>query len=70
MGKSDGSKPYAPMEPRHVRARRDERAETPEAANALVKALRQLFNFALEYILVQRNRAKDVPYLKSGSENS
>lgn len=49
-------------------ARRDERAETPEAANVLVKALRQLFNFALEYELAQRNPAKDVPYLKSGSE--
>ena len=66
--KHDGDKPYAQMEARHVRKRRDERAETPEAANALVKALRQLFNFALEYELAQRNPAKDVPYLKSGSD--
>ncbi|WP_309773762.1 tyrosine-type recombinase/integrase [Nitrobacter vulgaris] len=33
-----------------------------------MKALRQLFNFAVEYELTQRNPAKDVPYLKSGSE--
>lgn len=64
----DGDKPYAQMEPRHVRKRRDERADTPEAANGMVKALRQLFNFAVEYELAQRNPAKDVPYLKSGSE--
>lgn len=64
----DGGKPYAQMEPRHVRKRRDERADKPESANALVKALRQLFNFAIEYELAQRNPAKDVPYLKSGSE--
>jgi integrase len=64
----DGDKPYALMEPRHVRRRRDERMDKPEAANALVKSLRQLFSFAVEYELAQRNPAKDVPYLKSGSE--
>jgi integrase len=66
--KRDGDKPFAQLEPRHVRKRRDERSDKPEAANALVKALRQLFNFAVEYELAQRNPAKDVPYLKSGSE--
>lgn len=66
--KRDGDKPFAQLEPRHVRKRRDERSDKPEAANGLVKALRQLFNFALEYELAQRNPAKDVPYLKSGSE--
>jgi integrase len=65
---ADGEKPYALMEPRHVRKRRDQRADKPEAANAVIKALRQLFNFAVEYELAQRNPAKDVPYLKSGSE--
>lgn len=65
---SDGGKPYAQMEARHVRKRRDERADKPEAANALVKALRQLFNFAVEYEYVQSNPAKSVPYLQSGSE--
>lgn len=66
--KRDGDKPFAQLEQRHVRKRRDERSDKPEAANTLVKALRQLFNFAVEYELAQRNPAKDVPYLKSGSE--
>lgn len=64
----DGDKPFAMMEPRHVRARRDQKADRPEAANAMVKALRQLFGFAIEYDLATRNPAKDVPYLKSHSE--
>ena len=66
--KRDGDKPFALMEPRHVRKLRDERSDKPEAANAIIKALRQVFAFALEYELIQRNPAKDVPYLKSGSE--
>ena len=64
----EGDKPFALMEPRHVRARRDQNADRPEAANAMVKALRQLYGFAIEYDLVTRNPAKDVPYLKSHSE--
>jgi integrase len=64
----DGDKPYALMEARHVRKRRDEKAELPEAANALIKALRQVFSFAIGNDLAARNPAKDVPYLKSGSE--
>ena len=61
----EGDKPYAKMEPRNVRKRRDDHADRPEAANAKVKALRQLFNFAVEYELAQTNPAKKVPYLKS-----
>lgn len=64
----DGDKPYALMEARHIRRRRDEKAETPEAANSLIKALRQVFAFAVENDLADRNPAKDVPYLHSGSE--
>ena len=64
----DGDKPYALMEARHVRRRRDEKAETPEAANSQIKALRQVFAFAVANDLAERNPAKDVPYLKSGSE--
>lgn len=64
----DGSKPFALMEPRHVRKRRDQNADRPEAANAIVKALRQLFSFAIEYDLATQNPAKDVPYIKSQSE--
>jgi integrase len=64
----DGDKPYALMEARHVRRRRDEKAELPEAANSLIKALRQVFTFAVSNDLASRNPAKDVPYLRSGSE--
>jgi integrase len=52
------------MAKRNVRALRDERAAFPEAANARVKALRQLFKWAIEYEHVQHNPARDVPYLK------
>lgn len=64
----DGSKPFALLEPRHVRKMRDDKADTPEAANGIVKALRQTFNFAVEYELASRNPARDVPYIRSTSE--
>ncbi|MBL4766407.1 MAG: tyrosine-type recombinase/integrase [Rhodobacteraceae bacterium] len=63
-----GSHPFTMMEPRHVRAMRDEIADRPEAANAFVKSLRQVFNFAVEYDLAERNPARDVPYIRSGSQ--
>ncbi len=65
---ADGDNPYAKLEARHIRKRRDDRADTPEAANAIVKALRQVFSFAVEYELAERNPASDVPYIKSGSQ--
>ncbi len=57
----DGSKPYVMMEPRHVRARRDEKSERPESANGLLKALRQVFTFAVENDLAERNPAQRGP---------
>jgi integrase len=68
ISEQHGSKPFPLLEPRHVRRMRDEKAETPEAANAIVKALRQVFGFAVEYELATRNPARDVPYLRSGSD--
>jgi hypothetical protein len=38
-----GKKPYAYMEARHVEELKDAKAKTPEAANARVKSLRQVF---------------------------
>jgi len=68
---SDGAefavKPFRLLEPRHVRKLRDDRADMPEAANAMVKAVRQVFTYAIAADLADRNPAKDVPYLKSGS---
>jgi integrase len=62
-----GSKPAKLMEVRHVRYLRDARVDRPEAANAILKALRQIFAYGLAVELVARNPAKEVPYLKSGS---
>ena len=64
-----GSKPFARMEPRHVARIRDEKADLPEAANARLKALRQVFSWATspEYGYAHSNPARDVSYLKSGN---
>ena len=58
---------FADMMPSHVAKLRDEKAATPAAANALVKALRQLFTWAASpsYGYAARNPARDVPYLAS-----
>src|SRR5215212_11767481 len=61
-----GHKPFKMMQPRHVFELRDERAEAPQAANARVKALRQVFKFAVLRQLAHRNMAADVPYLDGG----
>lgn len=65
-----GHKPHAKMQPTHVRRIRDEKAEFPEAANARVKALRQLFKWAADPTvrLAESNPAKDVPYFRTGDE--
>ncbi|MGE5515117.1 MAG: tyrosine-type recombinase/integrase [Bacteroidota bacterium] len=62
-----GKKPYARMEPRHVCAMRDARADAPESANSIVKALRQVFNWATSITvkLAQTNPARDVPYFQA-----
>ena len=56
---------HAKLEARNIRQWRDARADRPEAANSLVKALRQVFSSAIENDLADRNPARDVPYLKS-----
>ena len=59
----DGHKPYARMEPRHVRTLRDEKAG-PEAANGILKALRALFAWAVATELASTNPAKSVPKVR------
>ena len=59
-----GDKPFAVMEPRHVRNLRDEKADFPEGANSRVKALRQVFTWAVEAGHADRNPAREVPYLR------
>lgn len=63
-----GDKPVTQMEPRHVRSIRDARADQPEAANGIVKALRAVFRHGMLAGLAVRNPAKEVEYLRSGSE--
>lgn len=63
-----GDKPAKLMEARHVRRLRDERAEKPEAANSLLKALRAVFRHAVAMETMPANPAEAVPYLRSGSE--
>lgn len=58
-----GEKPAAMMEARHVRQIRDARADTPEAANNVVKALRAVFRHGILADLVTHNPARDVEYL-------
>lgn len=65
--KGNGDKPYALMLPKHIRKRRDEMMATPEAANSMVKALRQLFRFGIRYDLDDANPATTVELLKSKS---
>jgi len=60
-----GAKPYAKMERRHVLFIRDAMADRPGAATNLIKALRSLFSYALDYDLVKVNPAAQVDYLKA-----
>lgn len=66
--KGDGDKPFALLLPRHIRARRDEMMDRPEAANGMIKALRQLFRFAVNYDLANANPADGVEYLAGSAE--
>jgi site-specific recombinase XerD len=65
-----GSLPYAMMEPRHVRQIRDVKAELPEAANARVKALRQVFKWATDDTvkMADTDPSKAVKYLQGNPE--
>ncbi len=63
-----GDKPFVRMEPRHVRDLRDEKADLTEAANARVKALRQVFAWAVAAGYAQHDPARDVPYIRTRSE--
>ncbi|AYO86100.1 integrase [Methylobacterium brachiatum] len=55
-----GAAPLAMMQPRHVRRMRDAKAETPAAANTMLKALRALFQWAMEEEIVDADPTRDV----------
>ena len=60
-----GDKPFNRIETRHVVKWRDEKADTPEAANGLLKALRGVFKHAVATAVIPRNIVRDVPYIPS-----
>jgi integrase len=60
-----GDRPFAPIQPRHVRSIRDAHVDRPQAANTFVRSLRQVFAYAVAVDLMQTNPAKEVPYLRS-----
>jgi site-specific recombinase XerD len=62
--KRRGDLPYAEMRAKHVRAIRDEKLDLPEAANGRLKALGQVFKWAIEEELVGVDPAATVDYLK------
>jgi hypothetical protein len=56
---------YSKLTATSIRRWRDSKSDRPDAANSLIKALRQLFAFATEYRPAARNPAKDVRYLRA-----
>lgn len=62
-----GEKPYADLTHEAVLKIRDKKADRPGAANAVVKAIRQVYKYALEYNIkgVLFDPTRDVRYLKS-----
>lgn len=63
--KGRGDHPFAFLMPRHLRNWRDEMMDRPEAANGMLKAVRQLYKFAVRYDHHDRNPAAEVEYLSS-----
>lgn len=60
-----GSLPYREITAPAIRTIRDRKADTPEAANASLKALRQVFKWAVADEKMDTNPADRVPYLES-----
>ncbi len=63
-----GDQPYEGLQPRHLMEWRDTLVETPEAANGTIKALRQVFGYAVEYGLHDSNPAALVKNLPSNGD--
>jgi len=64
-----GTKRYAHLQSKHIRKIRDGMADRPEAANGLLKALRQVFKHALEYDFVDVNPGTQISNLKPNNKN-
>jgi len=66
-GRVIGTKPAALIGPHHLLRIRDARADTPEAANSLLKALRAVFKHGMAVRLVPGNPALAVSYLAANN---
>lgn len=67
-GPTLGDTPYRSFQASHIRKLRDRHAQTPEGANNRVKALRQVFSWAMTADLCAENPARLVPYFESDGE--
>lgn len=63
-----GDKKFAQMQVKHARQIRDAKSDYPESANGRVKAMRQLFKWAIESGYTNDNPAREVSYFTSSSE--
>ena len=61
-----GHKPVALPKRRHVRKIRDERADTPGAANTIVRMLKLVLNFAIDEEWIEANPAARMKLLRVG----
>jgi enterobacteria phage integrase len=61
-----GNKPLRQLRRRHVRKMRDERAETPGAANTVVRMLKIVLNFAVEEEWIEASPAAKMKLLRVG----
>jgi integrase len=68
--KRQGGNAFGLLKAQDVRLLKDENVDRPEAANGIVKALRQVFAFAIEHGLTEHNPAKEVSYLPSRGQGS
>ena len=63
-----GEKPFAKIEARHVQAWLDDRADRPEAANGLLKALKALFKFAVARGIARNNPVASIPKIRTKTD--
>lgn len=64
-----GHKRFAQLQPHHLRQIRDGMTDRPDAANSLLKALRQVFKYAVAYDHLESNPVLDVERLKSRNKD-
>jgi integrase len=64
-----GHKRYTQLRPRHIRKFRDAMMDRPGSANNLLKALRQVFKYAVNYDYMDTNPVAEVERLKTKNKD-